>query len=52
VSSVDLLGSQSGHGGGREISKCASRLNQDGGGGTGFCDGSAIGGDRPERQVQ
>ena len=46
MSSVDLLGSQSSHGGGREISRCASRLNQGGGGKAGFCDGSVIGDDR------
>ena len=41
LSSVDL-GSQSGHGGGRGSNRCASRLNQGGGGGTDFCDKSAI----------
>ena len=46
MSSVDLLGSQSGHGGDRKISTCASRLTQDGEGGAGFCDGSVVGDDR------
>ena len=45
-SSVNLLGSQSGHGGGHEINRCASRLNQGDGGGAGFCDGSIISDDR------
>ena len=43
MSSVDLLGSQSGHVGGHGTSVHASSLTLDGGGEPGFCDGSAIG---------
>ena len=46
MSSVDLLGSQSSHCNGREIRRCAFRLNQGDGGGADFFDVSAIGDDR------
>jgi len=51
MSSVDLLGSQSGHSGGREISTSASRRNQGNGDRANFYDGSNVRNDR-SREAQ